>query len=128
MRSDNGGEYIDAGLEHWLKEHGILHRTIPTRSPQSNGVAERMNRTLQDRAKSMLVGAGLGGGFWFEAISTTSSVRNRGPVAGLGGTPEELWTGIMPTVKHLRAFGSKAYVSPEKFKRKGKMGVTKWEG
>ena len=25
-------------------------------------------------------------------------------------------------------FGSKAYVSQEKFKRKGKMGVTKWEG
>ena len=56
----------------------------------------------------MLVGAGLGGGFWFEAISTASYVRNRGPVAGLGRTPEELWTGIMPTVKHLRAFGSKA--------------------
>ena len=34
----------------------------------------------------------------------------------------------MPTVKHLRAFGSKAYVSLEKIKRKGKMGVTKWEG
>ena len=128
LRSDNGGEYIDAGLEQWLKEHGILHQTIPARSPQSNGVAERMNRTLQDRARSMLVGAGLGGGFWFEAISTASYVRNRGPVAGLGRTPEELWTGIMPTVKHLRAFGSKAYVSLEKIKRKGKMGVTKWEG
>ena len=46
LRSDNGGEYIDVGLEQWLKEHGILHQTIPARSPQSNGVAERMNRTL----------------------------------------------------------------------------------
>ena len=128
LRSDNGGEYIDAGLEQWLREHGIQHQTIPARSPQSNGVAERMNRTLQDRARSMLVGAGLGGGFWFEAISTASYIRNRGPVAGLGRTPEELWTGIMPTVKYLRSFGSKAYVSLEKFKRKGKMGVTKWEG
>ena len=63
MRSDNGGEYIDAAFEKWLKEHGILHQTIPARSPQSNGVSERMNRTIQDRARSMLVGAGLGGGF-----------------------------------------------------------------
>ena len=68
LRSDNGGEYIDAGLEQWLKEHEILHQTIPARSPQSDGVALRMNRTLQDRARSMLVGAGLGGDFWFEAI------------------------------------------------------------
>ena len=48
MRSDNGGEYIDATFEKWLKEHGILHQTIPARSPQSNGVSERMNRTEQD--------------------------------------------------------------------------------
>ena len=61
LRSDNGGEYIDAELETWLKEHGILHQTIPARSPWSNGIAKRMNRTLQDRARSMLVGAGLGG-------------------------------------------------------------------
>ena len=46
MRSDNGGEYVDAFLETWLREHGIKHETIPARSPQSNGVAERMNRTL----------------------------------------------------------------------------------
>ena len=128
MRSDNGGEYIDASLETWLKAHGITHQTIPARSPQSNGVAERMNRTLQDRARSMLVGAGLGGGFWVEAISAASYIRNRGPVAGLSKTPDELWLGKVPSVKHLRAYGSKAYVSLEKMKRKGKMGVTKWEG
>ena len=128
LRSDNGGEYIDGDLETWLKEHGILHQTIPARSPQSNGIAERMNRTLQDRARSMLVGAGLGGGFWVEAIATASYIRNRGPVAGLSKTPDELWSGSTPSIKHLRAYGSKAYVSMEKFKRAGKMGVTKWEG
>ena len=63
MRSDNGGEYVDASLETYLREHGIKHQTIPARSPQSNGVAKRMNGKLQDRARSRLVGAGLGGGF-----------------------------------------------------------------
>ena len=43
-------------------------------------------------------------------------------------TPDELWSGIKPTVKHPRAFGSRACISPEKQKRQGKMGVTKWEG
>ena len=128
MRSDNGGEYIDASFEKWLREHGIVHETIPARSPQSNGVCERMNRTIQDRARSMLVGAGLGGGFWVEAITAACYIRNRCPVAGLSKTPDELWSGRVPSVKHLRAYGSKAYVSLEKMKRKGKMGVTKWEG
>ena len=69
MRSDNGGEYIDEELEAWLRGHGVLHKTIPARCPQSNGVAKRMNRTRQDRARSMLIGAELGGGFWVEAIA-----------------------------------------------------------
>ena len=49
-------------------------------------------------------------------------------MTGLSKTPDELWSGSTPSIKHLRAYGSKAYVSMEKFKRKGKMGVTKWEG
>ena len=83
MRSDNGGEYVDATFEKWLKEHGILHQKNPARSPQSYGVSERMNRTIQDRARSMLVGAGLGGGFWVEAVVAACYIRNRCPVAGL---------------------------------------------
>ena len=63
-----------------------------------------------------------------EAISAASYIRNRGPVAGLGKTPDELWSGRVPSIKRLRAYGSRAYVSLEKTKRKGKMGVTKWEG
>ena len=63
-----------------------------------------------------------------ESISASSYIRNRGQVAGLSRTPDELWSGTTPSVKHLQAYGSKAYVSLEKHKRKGKMGDTKWEG
>ena len=128
LRSDNGGEYVNNEMGAWLKNHGVEHQKIPKESPQSNGVAERMNRTLQDRARSMLHGSGLGGGFWVEAISAASYIRNRGLVAGLSKTPDELWSGTVPTIKHLKAYGSKAYVSLEHHKRKGKMGSTKWEG
>ena len=82
MRSENGGEFIDAAFEKWLKEHGIVHQTIPARSPQSNGVCERMNRTIQDRARSMLVGAGLGGWFWVEAVVATCYTRGRLGITG----------------------------------------------
>ena len=76
----------------------------------------------------MLLGARLGGGFWVEAIAAASYIRNRGPVTGLSKTPGELWSGRVPSVKHLRAYGSKAHASLENPKRKGKMGATKWKG
>ncbi|RVX00963.1 Retrovirus-related Pol polyprotein from transposon TNT 1-94 [Vitis vinifera] len=53
LRSDNGGEYIDEGFSEYCVAQGIrMEKTIP-RTPQQNGVAERMNKTLNERARSM---------------------------------------------------------------------------
>ena len=59
LRSDNGGEYIDGGFSEYCATHGIrMEKTIPGTS-QQNGVVERMNRTLNKRARSMRLHAGL---------------------------------------------------------------------
>ncbi|RVW96525.1 Retrovirus-related Pol polyprotein from transposon TNT 1-94 [Vitis vinifera] len=51
LRSDNGGEYIDGGFSEYCAAQGIrMEKTIPG-TPQQNGVAERMNRTLNERAR-----------------------------------------------------------------------------
>ena len=55
LRSDRGGEFIDGDLQKWLKNRGIRHKTTPPNTPQGNAITERMNRTLQDRARSMLL-------------------------------------------------------------------------
>ena len=47
FRTDNGGEFCSNSLSGWLKLKGVKHQTTPPRTPQSNGVAERMNRTLR---------------------------------------------------------------------------------
>ena len=53
LRSDNGGEYIDEGFSEYCAAQGIrMEKTIPG-TPQQNGVAERMNRTLNERARSI---------------------------------------------------------------------------
>ena len=59
LRSDNGGEYINGGFSEYCVAQGIrMEKTIP-RTPQQNGVAERMNRTLNERARSIRLHAGL---------------------------------------------------------------------
>ena len=59
LRSNNGGEYIDRGFSEYCAAQGIrIEKTIP-RTPQQNDVAERMNRTLNKRARSMRLHARL---------------------------------------------------------------------
>lgn len=80
LRSDNGGEYEDNEFKKFCYVNGIrLERTVQG-TPQQNGVAERMNRTLTERARSMRIQAGLPKQFWAEeAISTAAHLINRGP-------------------------------------------------
>ena len=59
LRSDNGGEYIDGGFSKYCAAQGIrMEKTIPG-TQQHNGVAERMNRTLNEHARSMRLHTGL---------------------------------------------------------------------
>ena len=59
LRSDNGGEYIDGGFSEYCAVQGIrMEKTIP-RTPQQNGVAKHMNRTLNERARSLRLHARL---------------------------------------------------------------------
>jgi transposase InsO family protein len=72
LRSDNGMEFCSNEFKAYCKSQGIVrHYTIP-HTPQQNGVAERMNRTIISRACCMLSNAGLNKHFWAEAASTAS--------------------------------------------------------
>ena len=48
FRTDNGGEFYRNSMSGWLKLKGVQHETTSPRTLQSNGVAERMNRALQE--------------------------------------------------------------------------------
>ena len=79
LRSDNGGEYIDGGFSEYCAAHEIrMVKTIPG-TPQQNGVAECMNKTLNECARSMRLHAGLPKTFWVDVVSTAAYLINRGP-------------------------------------------------
>ncbi|KAK0585008.1 hypothetical protein LWI29_022138 [Acer saccharum] len=111
LHSDNGGEYEDSEFKRFCYLSGIkLSRTVPG-TPQQNGIAERMNRTLTERARSMRLHSGLPKQFWAEAVNTAAYLINRGPSKPLDlAIPEEIWTGKEVKLSHLKVFGCVSYV------------------
>ncbi len=88
------------------------------KTPEQNGVAERLNRTLVEMVRSMLIDANLSHKFWAEALSTAAYLKNRSPSRGLERiTPVEALTKRKPKVDHLRIFGCDAYVHIPKDER-----------
>ena len=121
LRSNNGGEYFSNDFDTFCTDRGIQRGPTIPYSPQQNGVAERMNRTLLEAARSMLHHAKKPIAFWAEAIAIACYLRNRSPTSSLkDGTPYEHWYGEKPDVSNLKVFGCKAYVHVPDVKRKGK--------
>ena len=83
LRTDNGGEYLSTEFKAYLKSKGIRHELTVPHSPEQNGVAERMNRTLMESARSMIAHAGLPNRYWAEAVATVAYVRNRTPTTSI---------------------------------------------
>jgi len=120
LRSDGGGEYTAGGLQSFLKDKGIKHELTTADTPQHNGVAERMNRTLVERVRTMLIDAELPDAYWWDALRYATHLHNVSPTRSLSDcTPEESWSGNKPDVSRLRVFGCKAFVHiPDKLRGK----------
>ena len=103
FRSDNGGEYTSTEFGTYLTKEGIKQELTIPHSPQQNGAAERLNRTLIEGVRTMLADSKLPHRFWAEALSTCVYLRNRSPTKVLEGiTPYEAWSGVKPDVSLLR--------------------------
>ncbi|GJW70439.1 retrovirus-related pol polyprotein from transposon TNT 1-94 [Tanacetum coccineum] len=91
--------------------NGITHNFSAPRTPQSNGVVERKNRTLQEMSRTMLNEQSLPQKFWCNAVDTSTYILNRILIrAILGKTPYELLRGRKPTLDYFRVFGSKCFI------------------
>lgn len=64
LRSDNGLEYFSNEFQNYLRQAGIKHLTSVAYAPQSNGKAERLNRTLLEKARTMLATSDLNINMW----------------------------------------------------------------
>ena len=75
IRTDRGGEYINSILNKYFRSKGINHQKTVAYTPQQNGVAERLNRTLFDKARCILAHLPDGNKrLWAEAVATANHV------------------------------------------------------
>lgn len=55
FRSDNGSEYVNKKFKKLFADSGIKFETSTVYTPQQNGLAERNNRTIVEKARCMLL-------------------------------------------------------------------------
>jgi hypothetical protein len=94
-----------------FEEKGIQFEFTIHYTPQQNGVAERMNITIVEKARCMLLESGLKKGSWTESVLTSVYLINRSPTAALEKSiPAELWYGQKQNLQKLRVFGNLVYL------------------
>lgn len=129
LKCDNGGEYYNKTFIGFCRRMGIqVEWTVPY-TPEQNGTSERMNRTLVERARSMLEDARIDKVFWVQAVQVAAYISNRCPTSAIvsGKTPFEIWEGRKPNVSRFRVFGSSVFVHVPKERRK-KLDAKAWKG
>ena len=108
FRSDRGGEFMSAEFSAILEEHGITCETSAPYTPQQNGVAERVNRTLMEMARPMLINANCPDSYWAEAVKLACWLYNR--IKRQGTLPAVWkWDRTRPDLSLVHTFGWTAW-------------------
>jgi transposase InsO family protein len=119
LRDDKGGEYVSHEFDQMTWEAGISRQRTAPGTPQQNGVAERFNRTAEERITAMLADAGLPLQFWGEAMNAYMEVHNVCPTSAVPDTtPHQRFLKVLPDISHFRRFGCPAFVHVPKKERK----------
>ena len=76
-----------------------------------------MNKTLMERVRSMLSGAGLEKKFWEKLVSTACYLINRSSTLILvDKNPMEVWKSKNPSLHNIHVFVCEAYAHVPKYK------------
>lgn len=111
LRTDNGLEFCNREFDGFCKQEGIIRHRTCTYTPQKNGVAERLNRSIMNKVRSMLNESGLGQIFWAEAATMAVYLINISPSSAINfKVPEEMGTSVMPSLPGLKRFGCLVYI------------------
>ncbi|CAI7899414.1 unnamed protein product [Closterium sp. NIES-53] len=116
--------------ETWHKRLGHPSQSTLNNTIKQSGVAERLNRTLQEKMRALLAQAHLGPLYWPFAMDHATLLHNLLSSSALpnNASPHLLWTGKLGTTKLLRVFGCVVQYRPPttllgKFDQRAKWGL-----
>ena len=125
LRSDRGGEYTSHEFRDYCEEYGIERELPPSYTPQQNGKAERINRTLMSKARTALTDAGIKNSLWGEALLWAVMMYNITPHSGINfDIPRSRFSAVanprsLIDPRNLRPFGCAAYYRvPDELRKK----------
>ena len=111
VQCDNDSVYRSADFLGVLRTRGLRLRCSAPYQPSQNGTAERLWRSLFERARAMLFDSKLPNTFWPAAVHHAAFLHNVLPHRGLDGkSPHERLLGSTFDASVLRPFGCAAYV------------------
>ncbi|KAI7959546.1 hypothetical protein MJO28_003337 [Puccinia striiformis f. sp. tritici] len=106
LRSDNAPEYTGT-LKKALNGIGVDFALVTPYSPEQNGEAERVNRTIGDMARTMLHESKMDTAFWGFAYQVASYIHNRIPNTKVDTAPLKKLYGVDVDPMKLYPFGAK---------------------
>ena len=120
FRSDNGTEHVNNKLKETFKRLGITQQTTVRYCPQSGGIHERFNRTIDEKLMSVKHQTKFPNMLWGEIAMAINFIHNKTPSRKHNGkSPYENWFGEVPKIDMLRVIGSDAFAHIPSEIRKG---------
>lgn len=118
FRSDNAKELTEGAMKILYKQHGIIHQTSCSDTPQQNGVVERKHRHLLETARALFLHSHVPDKFWGDSVVCAAYLINRMPLSSLNNlTPYTKLFHQPPSLNHLKIFGCLCYISTTKVHR-----------
>ena len=110
INTDNAKEYLSHTTKDMYNTHGVRHSTTVPYSPQGNGIAERVNRTIMNAARAFLHHSGLPEHHWEDAIKDAAFKYSHTLHLGTGQIPSTLWHAHKPNITKYMIFGQLGHV------------------
>jgi len=118
LRNDGVKDNKTKELQDFLRQEGISHEITARYCPQSNGLAERLNLTIMDKVRCMLIDANLTPKLWPYAAYYAVLIYNNLPHSALDNnkSPNDAY-GDSSDFSKLYVFGSICYALRQYFSK-----------
>jgi hypothetical protein len=126
IRPDGGSEFSSGEAIEWFKTTGIQHYTSPRYTPELNGVAERIVRTLKEMTSTLLLDSRLPSEYWSYAARYAAVILMK--TSNKDPSPWTRLTGRAGGIESLRRFGQRCFIQvPREVRRKNDLTIEKGE-